>query len=443
MKKEELFEGFGALDDALLKRSEQGGTKMNKNVSKFIRYGSIAACLAIVLGAGAFWINGNQVPDTNIDSENNVVVESSDNNSQKQDDVSEEDEKFVDVNMLLASNEGISEEALRFEKVNLGEYSAIYHKVESVESSILKESAGSEVEGTEGWHRVLGHNDMQYLIWDNENEYSLWVFSSFQSENYPYKDVLQMVYNVHSAEDITEIIVAPASMDNSDEGKKLQSEIGTWSITDRETINSFYDILSGLTCYGSGQWDMIGLGDDTPVAMQNQVSAGRYLTLITSQGIKLDSMKYTAISGMFYEYEGVAYSALSADEKAIIEEILNIELHLNNEEITNTEVEANEITNIEENEIDSTVVDVPVDETNYSDARDYSAELMDLQNRITQAMINKELPFVTSSGIRENPDRLHVTVTTTDAALIEKLKAFDTTGELLEIEYSDSVVSFG
>ena len=47
-----------------------------------------------------------------------------------------------------------------------------------------------------------------------------------------------------------------------------------------------------------------------------------------------------------------------------------------------------------ENEIDSTVVDVPVDETNYSDARDYSAELMDLQNRITQAMINKELPFI-------------------------------------------------
>ena len=92
---------------------------MNKNVSKFIRYGSIAACLAIVLGAGAFWIKGNQVPDTNIDSENNVVVESSDNNSQKQDDVSEEDVKFVDVNMLLASNEGISEEALRFEKVNL------------------------------------------------------------------------------------------------------------------------------------------------------------------------------------------------------------------------------------------------------------------------------------------------------------------------------------
>ena len=53
--------------------------------------------------------------------------------------------------------------------------------------------------------------------------------------------------------------------------------------------------------------------------------------------------------------------------------------------------------------------------------------------------MNKELPFVTSSAIRENPDRLHVTVTTKDEDLIAKLKAFDTTGGLLEVEYSENV----
>jgi hypothetical protein len=50
-------------------------------------------------------------------------------------------------------------------------------------------------------------------------------------------------------------------------------------------------------------------------------------------------------------------------------------------------------------------------------------------------MGNGELPFVIESAIYENPDRLHVEVTTDDEDLINKLKAYDTTGELLEIEY--------
>jgi hypothetical protein len=82
--------------------------------------------------------------------------------------------------------------------------------------------------------------------------------------------------------------------------------------------------------------------------------------------------------------------------------------------------------------------DIPVDESTYNEARKYSDELMDLQNRISTAMGNGELPFVVVSAIYENPDRLHVEVTTDDEDLINKLKAYDTTGELLEIEYRSS-----
>jgi hypothetical protein len=53
-------------------------------------------------------------------------------------------------------------------------------------------------------------------------------------------------------------------------------------------------------------------------------------------------------------------------------------------------------------------------------------------------MGNGELPFVIESSIYENPDRLHVVVTTDDEDLINKLKAYDTTEELLEIEYRSS-----
>lgn len=431
MKKEELFDGFGALDEELLRRSEQGGSTMKKrnNMSKIIKFGSLAACLAVVLGVGGFWMDSSRTPDSDTVPEHNIVTESNDNVSGEPDSMQEEPERYVEVAMLLASNEGVEEQLLAFKLAEIEEYSAIYYKVESVDSSILKESTGSKVEGTQNWYKVSGHEDMQYLIYDDNGEYSLWIFNSFQSESYAYNDVLQLIYNIDSAEDITEIIVAPATMDNTDEGKAIQNEIGTTTIADDEDINILYDVLSELTCYGSDHWDMIGLGGDSPSAMQEQVRAGRYLTLITSQGMKIDTLKYTGISGMFYEYSGIAYSALTLEEKSAIEEILNIELLEESGETGNAEAATG-----------NAVSDAPIDEENYHEAREYAEELIDLQNRISEAMVNKELPFVTVSAIRENPDRLHIVVTTTDEELIARLKAFDTTGELLEIEYSENVV---
>lgn len=84
----------------------------------------------------------------------------------------------------------------------------------------------------------------------------------------------------------------------------------------------------------------------------------------------------------------------------------------------------------------SDTADVPVDESTYHEARTYSAEIMDLQERISQAMVDRELPFVISSAIRENPDRIVVTVTTQDEALLAELRAYDTTGKLLEIQFA-------
>ena len=80
--------------------------------------------------------------------------------------------------------------------------------------------------------------------------------------------------------------------------------------------------------------------------------------------------------------------------------------------------------------------DAAVDENSYSEARVYAKEIQDLQDRITAAMSNHELPFVTSSMILENPDRIHVYVKTTDEELLGQLKAYNTEEVILEIEYS-------
>ena len=85
------------------------------------------------------------------------------------------------------------------------------------------------------------------------------------------------------------------------------------------------------------------------------------------------------------------------------------------------------------------VQDAPVDESTYSEARTYSEEILDLQNRISAAMSNHELPFVTGSMILENPDRICVTVNTQDEGLIDQLKSYNTSGVELEIEYVSGI----
>lgn len=434
MNKEDLFEGFGALDDDLLKRSEYGGKRMKKrnNFNGFLKYGSIAACVVVILGIGMLFIDNKSPNPAPVVPESINIADSNDDISSEQADLQDEPERYVDISMLLTSNEGIAEQGLEIALVEIENYSACYYKVASVESDILRENIGHGVLGTQMWFKVSGHEDMQYLISNDNNEYSLWKFESFQKESYPYSDVLQIIYDIHSAEDIAVVIVAPATMDNSDKGQAIQEEIGTSTITDDKAIETIYSVLFGLTCYGGNNWDMVGLGEDTPSAMQNQVRAGRYLTIATSQGIKIDTLKYTGISGMFYEHGGIAYSALTMEEKTAVEKILNIELPY---ETDNSVTGQSKESNSNEPEESKETQDIPVDEETYQEAREYSAELTDLQNRISQAMMNNELPFVTSSAIYENPDRIHVRVNTTDEDLIAKLQAFDTTGKLLEIEY--------
>lgn len=81
--------------------------------------------------------------------------------------------------------------------------------------------------------------------------------------------------------------------------------------------------------------------------------------------------------------------------------------------------------------------DAPVDESTYSEAKTYSKEILDLQNRISSAMgPENELSFVTSSMVLEDPDRIRVIVNTKDEEQIALLKSYNTEGVRMEIEYS-------
>lgn len=65
--------------------------------------------------------------------------------------------------------------------------------------------------------------------------------------------------------------------------------------------------------------------------------------------------------------------------------------------------------------------------------------LTQLQSKISEGMISKELDFVAVSSLREDTNRIHLTVTTQEEAKLAKLEALDSLGGALEIEYGSAV----
>ncbi len=113
-------------------------------------------------------------------------------------------------------------------------------------------------------------------------------------------------------------------MDGSDQGKALQQEIGEKTIEDRKEIEALYQVVASMTCLGSNRWDLVGLGGDEPQQMLQAVQKGRYLTLVTVEEDEIDKLKYTGITGRFYQYSGVAYDVLEEKDREMVEETLGI-----------------------------------------------------------------------------------------------------------------------
>ena len=115
----------------------------------------------------------------------------------------------------------------------------------------------------------------------------------------------------------------------------------------------------------------------------------------------------------------------------------------------------------EQNNIPDIIIDAPVDEDTYHEVgSDTPAEygtghddmetsngtitleyITELQAKVSTAMSNGELQFVSSSAVYENPYRLHIIVTSNAETDLSKLKAFDTIGGALEIEYDANHIS--
>ncbi len=62
--------------------------------------------------------------------------------------------------------------------------------------------------------------------------------------------------------------------------------------------------------------------------------------------------------------------------------------------------------------------------------------LTNLQNKISKKMIDKEFTFVTLSAVMEDSNNIKVTVTSNNESDLNKIKALDTIGGAIDIEYN-------
>ena len=326
MKREDISDALGLVDEsmishALMVRRKKKKLRSKRNKIWIMRYAAAAGLCLVCAGVAAIWSVLRHEPESDLPQNGYKVQEQPIQESPEP----EMTEQFAPISSLLASNSGnfMAQQTEKYAAVPIEQYSGFYTEVPSAGSSVLAGSMGKSIDNTGEWHYVSGHSDLQYLIRNDGQECSLWKFQCFDSSEYPYDDVLKLVYRIDSADAITEIEVAPARMDNTDAGKKIQEEVGTRKITDRAAIETIYEMLSGMTCYGSGQWERIDYGDveaagDGQTPSHEAVRLGRYLSITTDYGNVIDGLKYTAVSDMFYEFSGIAYSPLTEEQAASI-----------------------------------------------------------------------------------------------------------------------------
>lgn len=298
MKKEDFFEVLGELDHDIVKRAETPVKKLNWKV-----WGTMAACLCFALIGGILF---------------NTF-------------------RPITFNTMIANHN--TDTTVQYTNIDIGDQIACYHEV-FLDSVKLEKYVGEQYATTEDgiWYTPAETTNLKYLInQESSGSYSLWVFSDFVisgEASYTYGDVLKIIYGVNSADDIISITAAPSNSNNTDLGNAIQKEIGTNEYTDRERIETFYNIVANVVCYGANSTSK---DDDTRFTYsfstdhEDKLTSGestygtRFIQVVLADGTMIDSWKYNALSGCFFEYGGIFTEPLSDEDVYKLNDIFGIE----------------------------------------------------------------------------------------------------------------------
>lgn len=248
------------------------------------------------------------------------------------------DDGYVNIDKLLAYTDLYSSSFIDTDTICYEGYLLSYSNYELSDNSVLKYCLGNRLDATTMysasnakncvWYTLYGHDDMQCLIRDADGEYTLWLFSRMEQQNYnlyddelghAYGDTLSIIYDIESVDDITHIMVSPDTIFTTSNTTSSENEIASgFTVTDEDEITYILFILKNMTYSGSNQWETI-IGDNN---FSDIYSTAVQITLVTTKGEYIDNLYYSHLSGCFFEDSGIVYSTLTQTENSQVKDIL-------------------------------------------------------------------------------------------------------------------------
>lgn len=300
MRKEEFVEVFGEINEKhiLEARAEH---KVQKAV--WLKWGAMVACLCLIITGSLLYYSL----------------------------------KPIDFNSMI--NEGSFDTTMTMTTIPIAGQIACYQQIE-INGKKLEEFVGTEYlkSGSLVWYIPEGADNLKYLIRkEADNTLTLWMFTSFETNEgatYTYGDVLTIIYGVHGAEDIVRITTSPIKSNNTAFGKEIQKEVGTITYTDLEDIALFYNIANEIICYGvcndnpadNTRFSYSFSTDENDKLTSGESTYGtRCISIEFADGTILDSWKYSALSGSFFEYGGIFTEPLEESDVYALNELFGIE----------------------------------------------------------------------------------------------------------------------
>jgi hypothetical protein len=301
MTNETLYEVLGNINEKHIQEAHMTTSKAKKPA--WVKWGAMVACLCLVV-VGGFLFHLRNAPDFN-----SMIRKGT-----------------VDTTAIVTL-------------IPVDGWMAWYEQM-NISGNKLEQYVGNEYLKTDSiiWYFPDGVNHLKYLIRkDADDSLTLWMFTSFETEEdetYTYGDVLSIIYGVESAEDIVSITSAPSKANNTDLGQKIQEEVGTHTDSDREDIAAFYDIVKNVVCFGADSESVAGQNRFTysfSTDSEDKLTSGestyatRNLTVTLENGTTIDSWRYDALSGSFFEYSGIFTQPLPDESVDTLNQIFEIE----------------------------------------------------------------------------------------------------------------------
>lgn len=239
-------------------------------------------------------------------------------------------------NTMIANS--VTDTTVHYTFIDIEGKTATYHEV-SIDDSKLEKYVGEQYQQDNAgiWYFPAGTNNLKYLLRQNsEGIISLWVFSDFvvdEGSSYTYGDVLNTIYQVNSADNFISITTTPSNSDNTAIGRAIQKEVGISNYTNRKDIETFYNIIVEVVCYGA---DSESKGNSSRFSYsfsteeQDKLTSGestygtRFIKITLADGTTIDSWKYDALTGCFFEYGGIFTEPLSDEDVYKLNDIFGI-----------------------------------------------------------------------------------------------------------------------